>query len=55
MHKEEVTLSDKYTKWSVYRKVNGKVKVKTEETPTPMTTDEALKYFNVNVIQAIID
>lgn len=55
MPKEEVTLRDKFTKWSVYRKIKGEVKKSVEETPRPMTTDDALKYFNVNVIQAIID
>ena len=46
----------KFSEWRVYRKSkSGKVVELKEETPRPMTADEALKHFNVNIIQAIID
>jgi hypothetical protein len=54
MSKEEVTLREKFTTWKIWRKVNGKVE-EFVETTSPMTSDEALKYFKSNVIQAIID
>jgi hypothetical protein len=55
MAKEEVTLREKFTKWNVYRKVGDKVVESVETTPKPMTSEEAMKHFKVNVIQARID
>lgn len=55
MAKEEVTLREKFTKWNVFRKVGDKVVESVETTPKPMTSDEAMKHFKVNVIQARID
>ena len=52
---EEVTLREKFTKWNVFRKVGDKVVESVETTPKPMTSDEAMKHFKVNVIQARID
>lgn len=55
MAKEEVALREKFTKWNVFRKVGDKVVESVETTPKSMTSDEAMKYFKVNVIQARID
>jgi hypothetical protein len=52
---EEVTLREKFTKWNVFRKVGDKVVESVETTPKPMTSEEAMKHFKVNVIQARID
>ena len=51
----EVTLVEKFSKWNVYRRQGKKVVENIETSPKPMTPKEALKYFKVNVISAVID
>lgn len=55
MCKEEVILKDKFRTWRVWRKVGKKMVHNIRTSPKPMTTDEALKYFKTNVIQAVIE
>lgn len=54
---EEVTLKDRFTKWLVFRKVNGKKDFKEtiEDTPKPMSPSEALKFFkDASAVSAMI-
>ena len=54
MSKQEVSLSSKYTKWELF-KVDANGKVITEVVDSePLTTEQALKKFKVNAVQALI-
>jgi hypothetical protein len=54
MSKQEVSLSSKYTKWELF-KVDANGKVITEVVDSePLTTEQALKKYKVNAVQALI-